>query len=436
MKCLTSDRSHDGPVRKARVRRWWWLAVAGAIAPMIGAASSPADGSEYRLQPGDVIEVSLLGLPELRQRMPIQLDGTITASLVGDLKVAGLTPGEMRSKIKAALAGKLIRYQGQDGRAIVSAVEPDAIAATVSEYRAIYVSGDVSKPGEQSYRLGMTVRQALAVAGGADPARFRAINPAFDGADMRGEYGLLWDRIAQLSMREKRIEAELQGAGPIDNVQLDGAPIVRAALNRLVAAANETKTANEAAHRGELAFLESAVRRSDEQYRVLQHQQEDEEKGTQADLQDLQKVVDLFSRGQATSTRVNDARRAFLLASTRKLQTTVQLMSLKRQQDELTRQRVRVEDARRIALLREKEETVTALREARDRLGAVDAKLRYLGALRGQIGGAESRPRIAIVRKRDGGVDRIEADPDAELQPGDVIEVALDQNLTVEGPMR
>ena len=43
------------------------------------------------------------------------------------------------------------------------------------EQRPVYLNGDVSRPGEQRYRLGLTVRQTIALAGGYDIMRFRMI---------------------------------------------------------------------------------------------------------------------------------------------------------------------------------------------------------------------------------------------------------------------
>jgi polysaccharide export outer membrane protein len=43
------------------------------------------------------------------------------------------------------------------------------------EQRPVYLNGDVSRPGEQRYRLGLTVRQAIALAGGYHIMRFRMI---------------------------------------------------------------------------------------------------------------------------------------------------------------------------------------------------------------------------------------------------------------------
>ena len=55
-------------------------------------------------------------------------------------------------------------------------------------------------------------------------------------------------------------------------------------------------------------------------------QQKNEEEGPQSDLEGLQKMSDLLGKRSVTSLRFTDVRRAVLLSSTRKLQTSVHLL--------------------------------------------------------------------------------------------------------------
>lgn len=46
--------------------------------------------AEYRVNVGDVLEVAMAGVPELRHRAPVQINGNISLPLVGMLPAAGL----------------------------------------------------------------------------------------------------------------------------------------------------------------------------------------------------------------------------------------------------------------------------------------------------------------------------------------------------------
>ena len=71
----------------------------------------PQAKAEYRVNIGDVLEVSVAGVPELRHRAAVQMDGNISLPLVGMLPVAGLPLPQIRAKIGAALASKVFRQR-------------------------------------------------------------------------------------------------------------------------------------------------------------------------------------------------------------------------------------------------------------------------------------------------------------------------------------
>ena len=114
--------------------------------------------AEYRIQAGDILEIAVAGMPDWRQRVEVQLDGSISYPLLGTLVVAGLSPSEVRTKIQDILPTKVFRQRTPDGREHVVVLDADQITANVVEYRPIYVNGDVSKPGVQAFHPLMTVR--------------------------------------------------------------------------------------------------------------------------------------------------------------------------------------------------------------------------------------------------------------------------------------
>jgi polysaccharide biosynthesis/export protein len=140
----------------------------------------------------------------------------------------------------------------------------------------------------------------------------------------------------------------------------------------------------------------------------------------------LQKVSDLFVRGTLPSPRVTEARRAVLLSATRKLQTAAQLTQAKQQQDEMARKLEKLDDQRRLDLLRELEETSVKLNQIREKLQSVGDKLRYTAMVRSQLArGAGTRPDIVVIRAGDKGEERLSASEGFELKPGDTVDVAL-----------
>jgi polysaccharide export outer membrane protein len=393
--------------------------------------------AEYVVNVGDVLEVAVAGVPELKQRAAVQIDGNISLSLVGMVPAAGLTLPQIQTKIGLALASKVFRQRSSDGREIAVVVDKDEVMATVAEYRPVYVDGDVSKPGEYPYRPSTTARQLIAVAGGYDVMHMRMNNPYLESADLRSQYGSLWTEFAKEQARIWRIKNELGDGSQIDPALMKDVPIPFSAISEIVNTETEYLKTKQSDYQREKAFLQRGVREGDDQVNVLSAQQKTEEEAYQSDLDELQKVNELFGKGSLVSPRVTDARRAVLLSSTRRLQTQAQLMQVKTQQDELKRKLEKLDDQRRIDLLKELQDANVALNETRAKLQSVGEKLQYTAMVRSQlVQGAGDKAEIAIIRKSEKGQERIVANEDTELRPGDTVEVSLHYEDGPDAPPR
>jgi polysaccharide biosynthesis/export protein len=397
------------------------LMMVGLILSTIQSAKA-----EYRVSVGDMLEITVAGVADLRHKAPVQLDGTLSLPLVGNVQVSGLPLLQIEAKVRAALATKVFRQKTADGRETALVIEPDQVTVVVAEYRPIYVSGDVSKPGEYPYRPNITARQAIAVAGGYDIMHMRMDNPYLESADLRGEYASLWTEFAQEQAHLWRIKSELGEGSQISQRVLMDVPLPKATITGIVDAETEYLKTRQGDYQREKSFLQRGVREADEEVRVLSDQQQREEQGLQADQEELQKVSDLFVRGTLPSPRVTEARRAVLLSATRKLQTAAQLTQAKQQQDEMARKLEKLDDQRRLDLLRELEETSVKLNQIREKLQSVGDKLRYTAMVRSQLArGAGTRPDIVVIRAGDKGEERLSASEGFELKPGDTVDVAL-----------
>ncbi|AWO93194.1 MULTISPECIES: polysaccharide biosynthesis/export family protein [Bradyrhizobium] len=398
-----------------------WILVAIGLTISVTQAKA-----EYLVDIGDVLEVAVAGVPELRHRAAVQMDGNVSLPLVGTLPVAGLPLPQIRAKIGAALASKVFRQRASDGRETVVVIDANEITTVIAEYRPIYVNGDVSKPGEYPYRPSITARQLVAVAGGYDIMRIRMNNPYLESADLRSEYGSLWTELAKEQARMWRIKTELGEGAQISPGALMDPPLARSAISEIVNSEKEYLKTKQSDYQQEKTFLQSGIRQGDDEVRVLSEQQKKDEEGLQGDLEELQKATELFGKGSLISPRVTDARRAVLLSSTRKLQTSAQLLQVKKQQDEFVRKLAKLDDQRRLDLLRELQETSVRLNQIREKLQSVGEKLQYTTMVRSQlVQGAGNHVEISVIRKGDKGQERITASEDTELQPGDAVEVSL-----------
>ena len=129
------------------------LGLAGAL-PVYPADEdqAPAHPADYTLGPGDRIRVTVFGHEDMSGEFTISETGTVSMPLAGTLAFGGLALADAE-------------------RIVVEALKPDyllnpQVGIEVLEYRPFYIIGEVNNPGSYPYVNGMTVNEAVALAGG------------------------------------------------------------------------------------------------------------------------------------------------------------------------------------------------------------------------------------------------------------------------------
>lgn len=382
--------------------------------------------ADYRLHSGDILELSIAGAPQLGLRAPVQLDGTLTFPLVGTLNAQNETISAVRGHIQTLLASKVLRLHAPDGREFLRAVEREEIVVSIVEYRPVVIGGDVARPGEVIFRPQMTVRQALATAGGTLPFLATANAPHYDLASLRSDYVSDWLALAIQHVRIWRLESELEGDAPFDASAIPPAPSEKTDLDALLAYETAYRETDREEFRSQKLHLEKSISQADEHIAVLTEQQKNEEEGVAVDTAELALSGDLLTQGTVMHTRVTDARRALLMSSTRLLQTRSQLMQVRRNREDLTRALQRLDSERRMAFLRQLQDAVVKMTADRERLRSVEQKLQLAGVQVPSAVQPAVAPSIAVFRQdASGTTNRFDGDLDSSLEPGDFVQVSL-----------
>jgi polysaccharide export outer membrane protein len=133
------------------------FAVSGAISSLpdnAGAQPLPSapSAASYVLGPNDRIRLKVYGEPDIAGEYEVDSNGQVSIPLAGHIKAAGLTTKQLEHSITSTLAKGIVR----DPRVNVE----------IALYRPYYILGEVKKSGEYPYRLGLTVMDAVASAGG------------------------------------------------------------------------------------------------------------------------------------------------------------------------------------------------------------------------------------------------------------------------------
>jgi polysaccharide export outer membrane protein len=109
----------------------------------------------YRLDSGDRLRITVFEQTGLTNSYSVDQAGYIAFPLIGAVPARGQTIQELEGAIAAKLRQGYLR-------------DPD-VSIEVDRYRSIYLMGEVGQAGQYSYVAGMTVQNAIAVAGGFSP---------------------------------------------------------------------------------------------------------------------------------------------------------------------------------------------------------------------------------------------------------------------------
>ena len=108
---------------------------------------------QFLLGPEDVLEITVWKNVDLSKTVTIRPDGLISLPIIGDVQADGLTANDLAERITQ----RLRQY-----------VQNPAVSVSVKEINsyAIYVVGEVVRPGKYQAKSYITILHAISVAGG------------------------------------------------------------------------------------------------------------------------------------------------------------------------------------------------------------------------------------------------------------------------------
>lgn len=126
---------------------------AGAAGAATSGGAPLEDISGYQLGPGDALRVTVFRHADLSGEFSLDGEGYFAMPLVGEILGGGRTARQLENEIEIALksGGYLVDPQ---------------VGIQVLNYRPFYIIGEVNNPGSFEYVNGMTVINAVALAGG------------------------------------------------------------------------------------------------------------------------------------------------------------------------------------------------------------------------------------------------------------------------------
>jgi polysaccharide export outer membrane protein len=115
-------------------------------------ASAAMGLSAYKLGPGDRLRITVFGETTLTGEYQVTDDGSVAFPLIGNVPAAHGPLTALRDAIQTRLAAGYVK----DPR----------VSVEVITYRPYYILGEVNKPGQYPFVVGLRLDQAVAAAGG------------------------------------------------------------------------------------------------------------------------------------------------------------------------------------------------------------------------------------------------------------------------------
>ncbi|NKK02892.1 exopolysaccharide biosynthesis protein [Rhizobium leguminosarum bv. viciae] len=391
--------------------------VISALALFAGAVS-PALADSAPLAPQTKIRLTVV------QWMPSKgqferwdaIGGEYTVSDAGEVSLPFLGSQSVGNLDNASLTNEIAkRLQAKMGLAQTPAVTIDVL-----DYPPIYVVGDVTTPGQYSFRPGLTVLQSLAMSGGPRRAKEEQQTHSIQ---IVGELREIDHSILRSTARLARLQAEMDGANEItfdqttDVDQQFAAGIYNEERIIFRARANALERQSRAFTElrdlltTEISTLEEKLAGADDNIKSVEDQ--------------LVSVKSLVQKGLTISSRQMDLERLLTTYRSDKLDLVTAVMRGRQAISETTRNLEGLYDARRSEVATEAQSERASLdqfklkRETLQKLLIAD-----LGSYDSVKSLTDDLPlTFSVTRRNAGQINQFQASETTALAPGDVVRV-------------
>jgi polysaccharide export outer membrane protein len=127
--------------------------VAGVGSPVMAQTSqTEIDERVYRLGVGDQLRITVYNEPELSGEFDVGSTGNVNFPLIGEVPAEGRTIAELEDAAEEKFQNGYLKAPN--------------VSIEVLNYRPFYILGEVNAPGSYPYVSGMTILNAIALAGG------------------------------------------------------------------------------------------------------------------------------------------------------------------------------------------------------------------------------------------------------------------------------
>jgi protein involved in polysaccharide export with SLBB domain len=395
-------------------RHWLWPVRVYLIGILICFMPSLPLAEDYTLDTGDVLRVAIFGEPAYPLDIIVDDRGTISLPLLGEIEARGLTPAALSRNIKTAF---------QEQKLLIDPF----VQVDIREHRPFFISGAVAEPGSYPYKPGITVRHALAIAGGFKVATLGNEEPALKIADLRAERAKLLIEEFRHRARLERLTAETQNQDKFSAPSDQPNEIPSKLLSDIVASEQQQLEERRSTFLSDIAHLEASLTRAKKDAEMAEVARRERENAANFQLRQLETSRDLQRKGLVTSSNLLTAERTQNSYRVDLAEANIDLARVRQEILNLENERRNKHAARKLDLITQIEQEQLLIAQLQSSLRYVSDKLLFVSSygqhrtfdeLRGSV-------RIVVYRGRGENAETIKATEATEIKAGDVIEVSI-----------
>ncbi|RYZ84584.1 MAG: sugar ABC transporter substrate-binding protein, partial [Proteobacteria bacterium] len=262
------------------------LIILSIASSLVIPAASQASAGFYRLASGDIISFDFLDDTELPVELTVASDGEVQFPLIGAVDVIGLTADEAIEKLRDEYKKREILTNPK-------------LSLHVSTFRPIFILGEVRNPGSFPYYPGLTVEQAIGLAGGPQTLTSNPSDRIILRARLRGEMDGAEVQIVSEAIYAARLVAQLRGA---DKLDLKDAPEIarpyleQASLDGVVEIEERILKTDLITTQSQVRILEQGITETQEGLKILDQLKEQQNEVIAMNEKDLERVTALRKR--------------------------------------------------------------------------------------------------------------------------------------------
>ncbi|MXQ13566.1 polysaccharide biosynthesis/export family protein [Microvirga makkahensis] len=382
-----------------------------------------ATADDYRLGPQDKLRIKVVewrtdkaeyfDWAVFANEYSVSASGTVSLPLIGSLPAAGRTTEEFATSI----AETLQQRAGLSRR-------PEATIEIV-QYRPIYVVGAVQNSGEYPYRPGLTVLQAIGLAGGVlQQVGMEAGRMEKDRITAQGVHESARLEARRLLVRRARLAAELDGTMQIatpEELRND------AEVARLIADETAVMNARSEALKSQLLAYSEIRSLFSREVEALEQKIEVQNRQITMARREQQTVSALVAKGLAVSSREFGLERTLADLESKLLDYTTAVLRARQEISKAERAAADLKAERKAQIVADKQDTEAQIDQSKARLATSLSLINEATVTMSQFlfDKTAARPTtvFSIIRRVGGSTVKSVADESATIEPGDVVQV-------------